>query len=317
LGEPTPNLLSGGTGLTLFHPMTGLTLFHPMTGLTLFHPVTGLTLFHPMTHLTLFHPMTHLTLFHPMTRCCQLLETSQDKEVLTDACWAIQFLSCGSAERITAVLKAGIGRPLVEVFSLQDPELVLPAVQTICNVVGGSAAQTEHVIQLKALPALRSLLSHADSAIVRETCWTLSNIAAGTAAQVQALIDGGLITSVVNVATTGEYRSKVEACYVLANMLQSRQAAQALFTVDAGGLTALVGCLEILDPAPLQTFLRGISAALRVGAAAGRTIDEDLEELPHGLGAIEKLLEFHDPGVVALAQALLDEFFPEVSDPED
>jgi hypothetical protein len=36
-----------------------------------------------------------------------------------------------------------------------------------------------------------------------------------------------------------------------------------------------------------------------------------------GLGSIEKLLEFHEPGVVSLAQTLLDEHFPEVSDDED
>jgi hypothetical protein len=146
-----------------------------------------------------------------------VLEAAQDAEILIDACWAVQFLSCGSAERITAVLKAGIGKLLItNVLTLQDPRLVLPAIQSIGAWCGGSETQTEHVVRLKALPALRGLLSHVDGDIVRDTCFALSNIASGTVSQVQTIIDGGVITSVVNVATSGDYRSRIEACYVLA-----------------------------------------------------------------------------------------------------
>ena len=38
---------------------------------------------------------------------------SPDREIITDACWALSYLSDGDNERITAVIKAGVVRRLV------------------------------------------------------------------------------------------------------------------------------------------------------------------------------------------------------------
>jgi importin subunit alpha-6/7 len=40
----------------------------------------------------------------------------QDDEVLTDACWALSYLSDGANDKIQAVIEAGVGRRMVELL---------------------------------------------------------------------------------------------------------------------------------------------------------------------------------------------------------
>jgi importin subunit alpha-6/7 len=44
------------------------------------------------------------------------LISSQDEEVLTDACWALSYLSDGTNDKIQEVIQAGVCRRLVELL---------------------------------------------------------------------------------------------------------------------------------------------------------------------------------------------------------
>ena len=73
----------------------------------------------------------------------------------------------------------------------------------------------------------------------------------------------------------------------------------------------------VVDRGPLTVFLQGVHDALRVGEHNDRKYDEDIEELPHGIGRIEQMADYHDEGVVRIARKILDEYFPEESDDEN
>ena len=52
----------------------------------------------------------------PALSALQRLIHSQDEEVLTDACWALPYLSDGTNDKIQAVIESGVFPRLVELL---------------------------------------------------------------------------------------------------------------------------------------------------------------------------------------------------------
>ncbi len=52
----------------------------------------------------------------PALPALERLIHSNDEEVLTDACWALSYLSDGTNDKIQAVIEAGVCRRLVDLL---------------------------------------------------------------------------------------------------------------------------------------------------------------------------------------------------------
>lgn len=88
---------------------------------------------------------------------------SSDTEVLTDACWALSYLSDDTGTnnaKIQAVIEANVVPRLVELLMHHSVNVKTPALRTVGNIVTGDDLQTQSVLNCNALPSLNALLNH-------------------------------------------------------------------------------------------------------------------------------------------------------------
>ncbi|KAK9218744.1 hypothetical protein WN943_007381 [Citrus x changshan-huyou] len=159
---------------------------------------------------------------------------SNDKEVMTDACWALSYLSDGTNEKIQAVIEAG----------------------------------TQYILNCGALPYLLDLLVHNhEESIKKVVSWIISNITAGNREQIQAVIDAGLIGPIVNLLENAEFDTKKEAAWVISNATSGVTHEQIKCLVTEGCVKPLCDLLQCADPKIVTVCLRGLENILKVGEA--------------------------------------------------
>ncbi|WKA08975.1 hypothetical protein VitviT2T_026655 [Vitis vinifera] len=119
---------------------------------------------------------------------------SNDEDVLTDACWALSYLSDGTNDKVQAVIEAGVYPRLVELLLYSSPSVLIPALRMVGNIVTGDDMQTQCIINHQALLCLLNpLTNNHNKSIKKEACWTISNITASNKEQIRAVIEANII----------------------------------------------------------------------------------------------------------------------------
>ncbi|KAJ3036290.1 Importin alpha subunit (Karyopherin alpha subunit) (Serine-rich RNA polymerase I suppressor protein) [Rhizophlyctis rosea] len=239
-----------------------------------------------------------------------------DEEVLTDACWAISYLSDGANEKIQAVIEAGVCRRLVDLLLFPSYSVQTPALRSVGNIVTGDDVQTQVVINCGALPALLSLLQSPKDGIRKEACWTISNITAGNAAQIQHVIDANLIPPLIQILSIGDFKTKKEACWAISNAtsggLQKPDLVRTL--VDMGCIKPLCDLLTCPDNKIIQVALDGLENILKVGDYYKPQTDNvnRMALFIEEAGGMEKIhqLQLHDNAeIYRKAYQIIDKYF--------
>lgn len=201
------------------------------------------------------------------------LVSSDDEEVLADACWALSYLCDGSSDKIQAVLDTGICARIVELMGHQSVKVQTPALRLAGNIVTGDDHQTQCVINCSALPRLRALLNSPKKGIRKEACWAISNIMAGTREQIQAVIEANVIPPLTHLFDTAEFGTKKEVAWSISNATSGGSPEQIRYLVQQGCIKPLCDLLTCNDPRLVTVALEGIENVLKAGKQ---------EELSHG-----------------------------------
>lgn len=257
----------------------------------------------------------------PALPALQLLLYSNDEEVLTDACWALSYLSDGTNDKIQAVIESGDCKRLVDLLLHPSPSVLIPALRTVGNIVTGDDAQTQCIIEHGALPCLLSLLTHHHKkSIKKEACWTISNITAGNRDQIQAVIDAGLIGPLVHHLQTAEFDVKKEAAWAISNATSGGTIEQIIYLVNQNCIKPMCDLLACPDPRIIVVCLEGLENILKVGEAekdhtGGVNYFAQLIDEAEGSEKIENLQSHDNNEIYEKAVKILETYW--IEDEED
>jgi len=258
----------------------------------------------------------------PLQWVCPALATlanlinASDVEVLTDACWALTYLSDGQTDTINAVIQAGVCPRLIELLQHSSPLVQTPALRAVGNIVTGDDAQTQVILQSGCLPLLLPLLSHSKKAIRKECCWAISNITAGNRDQIQCIIDNGLIPPVLEHLNTSDFDIKKEAAWVISNATAGGSPQQIEYLIEAGAIKPMVDLLSVSDAKVIGVALEALDNMLKLGKqkqhelGTATNVVADLIEQCEGLTKIESLQEDNNDDVYQKAIKLIEDYFP-------
>ncbi|CAM6074828.1 unnamed protein product [Sphagnum tenellum] len=261
----------------------------------------------------------------PALPALERLIHSNDEEVLTDACWALSYLSDGTNDKIQAVIEAGVCCRLVDLLLHPSPSVLIPALRTVGNIVTGDDLQTQFIINNQALPCLLALLTHNHKkSIKKEACWTISNITAGNKDQIQAIIDANIIPPLVSLLATAEFDIKKEAAWAISNATSGGTHEQIKYLVNQGCIKPLCDLLTCPDPRIVTVSLEGLENILKVGESEkdlgnssgvnlyARYIDE-----AEGLEKIETLQTHDNNEIYEKAVKILETYWLEEDEDEN
>lgn len=253
----------------------------------------------------------------PALPCLAKLITSTDEETLTDACWALSYLSDGSAQRIQGVVQSGVLPILAKLVNHSNASIQTPALRTIGNVATGDDKMTDAVVNSGAVPQLVTLMKSARKAVRKEAVWTISNITAGSKVQIQSVINAGAIPELVRILSEGEWEVKKEAAWAISNFCSGGSKDHIRLLVSKKAIKPLCDLLACEDPKIILVALEAIKHILNAGESDGSKFGSnqnayaDMIEDADGLDKIEGLQEHSNEKVYEKAVEIIERFFQE------
>ncbi|KAG4108935.1 hypothetical protein AAZX31_18G160900 [Glycine max] len=202
---------------------------------------------------------------------------NSDEEVVSDACWALFYISDVSSDTTKTIVEAEFCVKLVDLLTRNSSlTVIVPVLRTLGNIVAGDDAQTQLTIDKGLITGLSKLLliSRDKEQIYKETCWTISNITAGNGAQIQAIIDAHIIPVLVAIVIYRkdcEIDLKKEVAWAISNATRGSHD-QIRYLVDQRCIQALCDLLAYPNSEIVSNCLEGLENILVVGE-----VDKDID----------------------------------------
>lgn len=260
-------------------------------------------------------PAPPLDIIMPLIPCLANLLQMDNEDILSDACWALCYITDGENERIEAVVHTGICMRIVELLTAPSSNIQTPALRTVGNIVTGADYLTQAVVDSGAVPVLRNKLDSQKRQIRKEAVWALSNIAAGSQQQIQQLIDSKVIPKIIRMSIDEEFSIRKEAVWTLANITSGGSESQVEHIVHNGCLESFNNVIISNDNKITQVALEAIENILKIGEKDKR--NRGLQMNPYVeametvgiLDTLDDLQEHQDTVIYEHAVRLLEQYF--------
>jgi len=245
---------------------------------------------------------------------CKLIYSS-DSDVLTDACWALSYLSDGPTERTQAVLEMGVCRRIVELLLHQNVAVQSPALRIVGNIVTGDDNQTQQALNCGVVQQIKSLLGHSKKAIRKEAVWTISNITAGNRNQIQLVVEAGIFPRLHTFVNGTDFEIKREAAWALSNATASGTQDQIRYFVEEIGIVdPMCELLSSSDHRMIQVALEALENILKSGdkdAKDKHSVNPYPSKIEScgGLDKLEGLQTHAMPAIYDKVVSLLENYF--------
>lgn len=246
----------------------------------------------------------------------KVLQTEDDPEILTDAAWAMSYLSDGDEDVVQLVVNTGVVPSLIALLRHNFLSILIPCLRTIGNIVTGNVTQTDLVMSIEGIAVLfLELLCHDKKPVRRETCWVLSNITAGTSQQIGVLLDcPGFIPKLCELALKDSPEVRRESTWVLSNSVCYGSDIIIRLLVQNKVLDTMVELLKIAeDPKIVTVALESIDKILHSGLKVQTETNKnpylDYLESLEAVRIIEKLQEHKSDDVYKASLKILETFF--------
>ncbi|KAJ5075956.1 importin alpha [Anaeramoeba ignava] len=246
----------------------------------------------------------------------QRLLQSVDLGILSDAAWAVSYLTNGADEDIEECVQSGIVPPLVKLLEMNQPKLIAPVLRAIGNIVSGTDEHTTAVLKENPIPRLFELSYSSRDSIRKEVCWILSNISAGTEEQIQQfLLVDGIVERLVEILKTDKYEIRKEVSWVLSNAITGGSPEQIKAIAQEDCIESLCNLLEINDNKIFIVVLDALKSILQFGEEhfEENIYAKYLEEIG-AVSKIETLQKHSNDEVYEKASDLIHLYFWEPSD---
>jgi len=262
------------------------------------------------------NPAPEFSQFLPALPVLARLLYVRDDQVLTDACWTLNFLSAAAVPaNIQSIIECSVVKRLLQLLQHNNINVKTPALRAIGNIVSGDDVQTQVCLNSGLLPRLMALLVNPKKSIRKETCWTISNITAGNPDQIEQVITHNLIPPLIAMLQHEEFLIQREAAYAIINATTGGTNEQVRFIVESGAIKPLCDLFSSPDPTLIMAALGGVERILQVGQLVV-TSDPDainpyVERVTSCSGddALEELQMHDNTGIYLKARSILETYF--------